>query len=631
MSKPKLSLKLILVLTFLAILPQKAYAKTMTIKASSDAVVSSYTDPDAGDGGNLHVMHRSEKSGDDYALTLIKFDISGIPESVDINTATLKLFATNYGTDGDSPSDLKIDRNIQDWSEGSVLWASKPSSVYLNEKSDIGGAIEWVSFDVKETVESWVSGEHSNYGFKLRPGDDDFDVKFSSSERSSNAPVLLVNYDVIEVKTPPADLTAPLITDVVTSDVTTTTAKVTYVTNEPATSRIEYGDFSTTESFMADDTLKTSHEFNLEDLTPNASYLFGLRAVDAAGNEGVNSVFSIVTLPLVEGTPPPPDGFSPGINAHLPADTTPPDTLIVPATVEEDATEENEESEKTEEIGETSVVEDISSGIALTSGIESIDSMFGGNGTYVLLGLLVVILVLLVVILVIIKKKKKSNEEEETLKEKITEMGIVDIEEEKKSKKGLILVLIVSGLIAVLAGVYYVAFYVPENKALEEQGVVTIQEEEAAEEVAEEVATTDLEEPLLCSSGVLNIHFYLFEEGWTCERQDNPEVNGGLIRATSDTFTITISNLGRGGYCMGPMGGDEVPEDYVCNIQEITLTDSIAVKKYTDVESGEIFGTVQLAENPWISIGYTGISTRDMSEAEMRTLLRILDSLATLR
>ena len=86
------------------------------------------------------------------------------------------------------------------------------------------------------------------------------------------------------------DATAPAISAVAASNVTAGSATITWVTNEPATSQVEYGTTTAYGSLTSlDGALVTSHSVALGGLAPLTTYDYRVRSRDAAGNEGVGS------------------------------------------------------------------------------------------------------------------------------------------------------------------------------------------------------------------------------------------------------------------------------------------------------------------------------------------------------
>jgi beta-lactamase superfamily II metal-dependent hydrolase len=80
-----------------------------------------------------------------------------------------------------------------------------------------------------------------------------------------------------------------VISEVSASDITTSTATITWTTNEPATSQVEHGE--TVEygnSAPLDKNLVTNHSVKLSGLESNTTYHFRVKSRDAAGNEAVS-------------------------------------------------------------------------------------------------------------------------------------------------------------------------------------------------------------------------------------------------------------------------------------------------------------------------------------------------------
>jgi glucose/arabinose dehydrogenase/PKD repeat protein len=92
------------------------------------------------------------------------------------------------------------------------------------------------------------------------------------------------------------DTTAPALSAVASSNVTSGSATITWTTDEPATSQVEYG---TTTAYGSatplDTTLTTSHSVLLSGLSPQTLYDYRVRSSDAAGNLQVGTNFTFTT------------------------------------------------------------------------------------------------------------------------------------------------------------------------------------------------------------------------------------------------------------------------------------------------------------------------------------------------
>lgn len=98
-----------------------------------------------------------------------------------------------------------------------------------------------------------------------------------------------------------ADTTAPVITSVSVSSITETSATISWVTDEGATSQVEYGvatDYGSTSTF--EQALVVSHSVTLTGLEPGTSYYCRVKSKDATGNEAVSGGDSFTTVTSAE-------------------------------------------------------------------------------------------------------------------------------------------------------------------------------------------------------------------------------------------------------------------------------------------------------------------------------------------
>jgi len=101
------------------------------------------------------------------------------------------------------------------------------------------------------------------------------------------------------------DTTRPTVSSVAASDIAPTSARITWTTNEPATSQVEYGlTTSYGQSTVLDQTQVTAHSVTLTNLQPSTLYNFRVRSRDAAGNERVGSNATFTTPAVADTTPP---------------------------------------------------------------------------------------------------------------------------------------------------------------------------------------------------------------------------------------------------------------------------------------------------------------------------------------
>lgn len=102
----------------------------------------------------------------------------------------------------------------------------------------------------------------------------------------------------IELTTPPQPhANPPIISEVKVFNTTDSSATITWQTDVPATSHVEYG---TTNAYGSttppDNELTTSHSVALTGLKPSTTYYFGIKSQGAGGNEAMSEAQTLITL-----------------------------------------------------------------------------------------------------------------------------------------------------------------------------------------------------------------------------------------------------------------------------------------------------------------------------------------------
>jgi hypothetical protein len=100
---------------------------------------------------------------------LIKFDISEIPKSHRIDSATLYLYYYAWTENNPAGRPLTVYKVIEDWSEDTVTHNTQPVSEEVVSPSanipDFHGT--WMTLDLTEDVKIFHKGEKTNYGWKI--------------------------------------------------------------------------------------------------------------------------------------------------------------------------------------------------------------------------------------------------------------------------------------------------------------------------------------------------------------------------------------------------------------------------------------------------------------------------------
>jgi len=94
------------------------------------------------------------------------------------------------------------------------------------------------------------------------------------------------------------DITPPTISNIQVTNITNSTADISWITNEGTTSKIFYKIFNTgSQSMQPDGVLKISHFNTLSSLIANIQYEFFIEATDGSGNKALSPIGTFTTLP----------------------------------------------------------------------------------------------------------------------------------------------------------------------------------------------------------------------------------------------------------------------------------------------------------------------------------------------
>jgi peroxiredoxin len=95
------------------------------------------------------------------------------------------------------------------------------------------------------------------------------------------------------------DDTSPVISSINVTDITNSDAIITWDTDRPTRSQLEFGTTSTLGiNTSLSEELKLTHRIHLSGLDPNTTYYYKVRSVDADGNEVTSAIYEMVTAEL---------------------------------------------------------------------------------------------------------------------------------------------------------------------------------------------------------------------------------------------------------------------------------------------------------------------------------------------
>jgi len=153
------------------------------------------------------------------------------------------------------------------------------------------GALSTLKWEVKDAAKVTIDqgiGEVPATGSKqLSPSETTAYTLTASNSGGTvtRSVVLYVKEPAPPPVTPPAENKTLLIKDVSTSSETENSVVITWTTNEPATSVVDYGKEADYGLTASSDELTTQHNLTLTGLEPNSAYHFQVTSVDKAGKE----------------------------------------------------------------------------------------------------------------------------------------------------------------------------------------------------------------------------------------------------------------------------------------------------------------------------------------------------------
>ncbi len=193
--------------------PQGTVHAVVEIPADADTYISSEKADHNFAVTNLYLGYNQE---DNYGAErlLLHFDIAnGIPANAVINSAQLRLYLYSSDPTDDDVMGMVIRRTNSHWTENAVTWNSEPEWGEIRVDDDVGSAVGWYEWDVKDLVSGWYDGSYNNYGVEII-GDEHVQQRerafYSRESPTENFPRLKVDYTVYDDDEPPIITIDPL-------------------------------------------------------------------------------------------------------------------------------------------------------------------------------------------------------------------------------------------------------------------------------------------------------------------------------------------------------------------------------------------------------------------------------------
>ncbi len=195
-------------------------------------------------------------------------------------------FTTSASPDTTAPTISSVSSSSVTSSGATITWTTNEAA---NTQVEYGTS---TSYGSSTTLNATLATSHSQSLSGLT-ANTLYHYRVKSSDAAGN-PATSGDYTFTTSAT--QDKTAPVITAVTATSIASSSATITWTTNEAANSQVEYGtSASYGSSTMLDATLSTTHSQGLSGLTANTQYHYRVKSSDAAGNPAISSDYTFTT------------------------------------------------------------------------------------------------------------------------------------------------------------------------------------------------------------------------------------------------------------------------------------------------------------------------------------------------
>jgi RHS repeat-associated protein len=197
---------------FVDVIPDRVFLETAKYPVTIDPPITSidvvtdtyvYQNDSSWSYDGEDYMDVGQSYGSSQSYSLVKFALPTLPSSSSITNASFYAYQTNTSTTSDT---IGLYRISSDWS-WNVTWRSQPSiySTPISSTTDNKSEDYW-KWDITSLVQGWYGGAYKNYGFLLKPINDNSEFlrsfltteSYSSSDPYAvrNTPKLEITYSV---------------------------------------------------------------------------------------------------------------------------------------------------------------------------------------------------------------------------------------------------------------------------------------------------------------------------------------------------------------------------------------------------------------------------------------------------
>ncbi|MTI88828.1 MAG: PKD domain-containing protein [Balneolaceae bacterium] len=202
-----------------------------------------------------------------------------------IPTSNIDLYAENYGSTAFEPREQHKGNAARAVFYFVAIYQSEADQNFFDQQKD--DLYQWHYADAVDAVELTRSSDIAGYQGNENP----FVLDTSLVRRAFFPDGNTGN-----------DTTAPVISSVQSSSIGSSSATITWTTDEAATSVVDYGTTTSYGSTESSSSSVTSHSITLTGLTANTSYNYQVSSTDASSNTGTSGNYTFTTTEEGSGT-----------------------------------------------------------------------------------------------------------------------------------------------------------------------------------------------------------------------------------------------------------------------------------------------------------------------------------------
>lgn len=229
-------------------------------------------------------------------LTLYHFRVLSTDAAANTGTSSDYNFTTLVGPDIDAPTILNVATSTLTYNSITITW---------NTTEAASSIIDYGTTTSYNYTSGGGNSFVSNHMITLNNLERDTDYYFQvrSIDAAGNEQIDNPGYNFHTLFGP--DTTDPVISAVLADNITSTSTRITWTTDEPATSLVDYDSSGAYGITSGNETLSTNHSVTLLGLSPGVTYYYQVRSADANDNESDSTGYQFTTVasPVLIGAP----------------------------------------------------------------------------------------------------------------------------------------------------------------------------------------------------------------------------------------------------------------------------------------------------------------------------------------